>query len=636
LPLCVSAQGAISTNKEFVLNSGSSGTTVNALPPDETNFFAVNSNLLNQSVAASSGAGGGGALNFATNNLNAVITNNEAGNVTLNGAILSVGGATRLDSSAIFTDGTGDMQINGSLNVSQADGSPNHIDGNAGGVNIIARQEAFDVWGYGAPGADYDLDLGVFAVSNYEGYSVIIGSHGSIQYSSVWQPWTNVTGVASPYSADRGDLQIVDNMSAESGNKEIMLPQATVMFADTEQNDINWTFVRDGAALGPAYYDRWYSIYNLGSNTAHTLSVCTADHIAFTNYGGQVNGTNIQIPNMTKAVFTTFGTNGVVELSPLGPYNAYGSGLSNAIYSIGQANGWGSGGGSGTVISVAAAADSANVVSWSGSPITSGGTLTPTFAKMSSSQFGVGKADGSSITASSGVLSVGSVAGLDITGTIPASALQFATNNANTMVTNNNAGAVQLNGGLNIIGNLKTSGTFTSDNTDISSSGTGNLTAFSFLAVNTPGYAGDGSGLTGLRYPALVVTDYFGNLTTVQCLNGSGSTGTGAGISNWAPNLYTNTYWFVISNNICLTNDGSPGQYLNMPAQHGDLDLMLRNTNAAATYYISWFGLGASNFNGGLTNDWPLTNSQGWFHFHMTVHARNFSNSVWEGTNPQL
>lgn len=634
--LSVSAHAGISTNKSFVLNTGSSGTTANALPPDETNFFAVNSNLLNQSVAASSSSGGGGTLDFATNNFNTILTNNEAGNVSLNGGIFAVGGATRLDSSAIFTDGSGDMQINGSLNVSQVDGSPDHIDGYAGGVNLVARQEALDVWGYGASGADYDLDLGVFAISNYEGYSVIIGSHGSIQYSSVWQPWTNITGVASPYNADRGDLQIVDNMSAESGGKEIILPQATVEFADTEQNDMCWTFVRDGAALGPAYYNRWYAVYNLGSNTSYTLSVCTADHIAFTNYGGQVNGTNIQVPNMTKAVFTTFGTNGVVELSPLGPYNAYGSGLSNAIYSVGEANGWGSGGGSGTVTSVAAAADSASVVSWSGSPITSSGTLTPTFAKMSSSQFGVGKVDGSSITASSGVLSVGSVVGANITGTIPASALQFATNNANTMVTNNNAAVVQLNGGLNIIGNFKTSGTLTADNTDISSSGTGNLTALSFLAVNAPGYAGDGSGLTGLRLPSLVVTDYFGNLTTVQCLNGSGGTGTGAAISNWVPNLNTNTYWLVVSNNLCLTNDGSPGQYLNMPSQRGDLDLMIKNTNASATYYISWFGLGASNFNGGLTNAWPVTNSQGWFHFHMTVHANNFSNSVWEGTNPNL
>jgi hypothetical protein len=49
-----------STNKTFMLNNGQGGTINNALPPSVSNFFLVNSNLLNQSVKPSSGGGGGG------------------------------------------------------------------------------------------------------------------------------------------------------------------------------------------------------------------------------------------------------------------------------------------------------------------------------------------------------------------------------------------------------------------------------------------------------------------------------------------------------------------------------------------------------------------------------------------------
>ncbi len=49
-----------STNKAFMLNNGNGGTVNNGLPPSVSNFFAVNSNLLNLSVKPSSGGGGGG------------------------------------------------------------------------------------------------------------------------------------------------------------------------------------------------------------------------------------------------------------------------------------------------------------------------------------------------------------------------------------------------------------------------------------------------------------------------------------------------------------------------------------------------------------------------------------------------
>jgi hypothetical protein len=65
-----------------------------------------------------------------------------------------------------------------------------------------------------------------------------------------------------------------------------------------------------------------------------------------------------------------------------------------------------SGGTLGTVTSVAIAADGAGVVSWSGSPISTSGTLAPTFSKLSASQFGVAEVDNSTIVAIGGVISV--------------------------------------------------------------------------------------------------------------------------------------------------------------------------------------------------------------------------------------
>ena len=56
-----------------------------------------------------------------------------------------------------------------------------------------------------------------------------------------------------------------------------------------------------------------WRIYNLGSNTANTLSVCASDHAWFTNLGT----TNLVLPNQMMAWLTTSGTNIVPALLPL-------------------------------------------------------------------------------------------------------------------------------------------------------------------------------------------------------------------------------------------------------------------------------------------------------------------------------
>ncbi|HEV7926753.1 MAG TPA: hypothetical protein VGR14_15445, partial [Verrucomicrobiae bacterium] len=87
--LCVfcAQASSVSTNKSFMLG------TNNALPPDVTNFFSVNSNLLNASVNSSGGGGGGGggsgvsSVNGLTGAITGVLTNGETPAVTLSNSL---------------------------------------------------------------------------------------------------------------------------------------------------------------------------------------------------------------------------------------------------------------------------------------------------------------------------------------------------------------------------------------------------------------------------------------------------------------------------------------------------------------------------------------------------------------------
>ena len=113
----IASAAGVSTNKVMVIG------TNNTLPPNETNFFVINSNLLNQSVSAS-GGGSGTLTNVAAVNTNGpaagasvvvsgptatvtltnvpgLLTNNET-NVTLAGAFSGDGAAlTNLNASAL-------------------------------------------------------------------------------------------------------------------------------------------------------------------------------------------------------------------------------------------------------------------------------------------------------------------------------------------------------------------------------------------------------------------------------------------------------------------------------------------------------------------------------------------------------
>jgi hypothetical protein len=105
LILTLSAQAAgVSTNKFMVVGAN------NVLPPNETNFFQVNSNLLNASVAGGGGGGGGGSgsifnpANFITNG---------SSQVDLGSAVALAGGLT-VPGPLIVGPGTADIIITNS------------------------------------------------------------------------------------------------------------------------------------------------------------------------------------------------------------------------------------------------------------------------------------------------------------------------------------------------------------------------------------------------------------------------------------------------------------------------------------------------------------------------------------------
>jgi hypothetical protein len=143
----------------------------------------------------------------------------------------------------------------------------------------------------------------------------------------------------------------------------------------------------------------------------------------------------------------------------------------------------------------------------------------------------------------------------------------------------------------------------------------------------------NGDLISNIEYTNIVLPVGNSNLTTAGCLNGSGGTGTGAAISNYPVNLTLVAQSLIVSNNVAFTNTFT-GSYAGMTNGWNTYDIYLQQTNTAATYYLYFVDMGLSNFNGGMTNPWPLTNAQGRYHFHMSCFNTNFSNCTWEASNP--
>lgn len=96
-----------STNKAFMLNNGQSGTVNNALTASTSNFFVVNSNLLNQSVSPSAVAGVS-SVNGQNGAVTGVVTNNFAAPLTLT-SNLNVGATFVFDGDSMTAWTNGDV-----------------------------------------------------------------------------------------------------------------------------------------------------------------------------------------------------------------------------------------------------------------------------------------------------------------------------------------------------------------------------------------------------------------------------------------------------------------------------------------------------------------------------------------------
>jgi hypothetical protein len=132
-------------------------------------------------------------------------------------------------------------------------------------------------------------------------------------------------------------------------------------------------------------------------------------------------------------------------------------------------------------------------------------------------------------------------------------------------------------------------------------------------------FSGNGAGLTNVQSVNLAFS-WSTNALTSSMMTGGGNT-------NWQVNFATNVYWVTCSNSICLSN------MQNLSANFNWVDIYLINTNTTRTFYLSL----ASNVpNGGWTNGWPLTNSLRPYHLHGSLLGTNWTNAVWELSNPGL
>ena len=128
----------------------------------------------------------------------------------------------------------------------------------------------------------------------------------------------------------------------------------------------------------------------------------------------------------------------------------------------------------------------------------------------------------------------------------------------------------------------------------------------------------NGACLTNLQSSNLAFT-----LTTNALGAGNFISGT-----NWPVDFANNFYDVSISNNICISNCLNLANGLNWVA------VFFRNTNTAATYYLSFAG--NPTLSGGLSNGWPVTNSAGDYWLEGRIMGTNWQAGTahWRIANP--
>jgi hypothetical protein len=141
-------------------------------------------------------------------------------------------------------------------------------------------------------------------------------------------------------------------------------------------------------------------------------------------------------------------------------------------------------------------------------------------------------------------------------------------------------------------------------------------------------FNGNAAGATNLQQTNIIFLFNTNRLTTSSLVQGDGSSGAGAAITNWNVSFATNVYDLWISNSICISN------CLNLVSNVNSVQIFFHNTNAAATYYLSFAG--NPTLAGGLTNGWPITNSLGDYWLQGTIVGTNWQTNTahWALANP--
>jgi hypothetical protein len=360
---CQLSIAQLSSNKTFVLG------TNNVLRPNETNFFAVNSNLLNASVAAGSGGGGGGG-GFTGNptqfssagGTSNIISGVALTNISAQGTVTTTN-LSSASQSLFLSDGVGDgfflnygQGLLTLINTGNADaGSPSSItlNGNglvnvsgainaSNGINIVSSGQFTYTQGSGVEAAFYGSTTGnstsqeildilplqltvpftndlLVATGGSNMANIRLQGDGTISSAGIWEHTTNVSGL-STYAAVYCDQRILCNPTAASctitlpgeAAHGLVLPPAALTNRPWSAQD---AWIGGGTPIEAKWMTRQYMVENLGSNTANTLTVSLP--FAATNTG--LN--SVAVPNQMAARFTCTGTNGgtatAVEIVPM-------------------------------------------------------------------------------------------------------------------------------------------------------------------------------------------------------------------------------------------------------------------------------------------------------------------------------
>jgi len=271
---------AQSSNKAFFLG------TNNSLRPSETNFFAVNSNLLNASVAATNGGGGGGGgggnsnyfaagtnlvivtnsgASGATNIISvaaAVLTNNEAGNVGF-AANLTVGGE-------LFANETLITNLNALYaTISPTSGVGLTINGDSGGVHNIMQLFSFS-------------SSGEFIVDNAGNPTVSSGAY----FKGSGAGLTNLPGSAfAPGTTITGNFSGNASGATNLNNLAFAGPTQAVTNGEVANTTLNGALTLNG------YQTNGATIYTTASSLHPALSLASAGQSFTLGYGAAINST---------------------------------------------------------------------------------------------------------------------------------------------------------------------------------------------------------------------------------------------------------------------------------------------------------------------------------------------------------